>query len=104
VLTSLRLDNLAVPVNYRNNKTDTGLLKLGSLIGNNTQIGANVVIQPGILVGTDCFISPGVLLEKNLPDKTFCRFKQQLETKENLTTYTPNIHLQLKQKLIETSL
>ena len=95
VVTSLRLDNKTIG--------DTGLIKLGSLIGARTQIGANAVIMPGTMIGSDCIIGPGVLLNENLPDGIFCEIKQTLIHKKNHTVYIPETHSDFRKSLLKTA-
>jgi len=55
----------------------TGLKSLGAIIGNNTKIGINCSLMPGVLIGADCFIGPSSVVSENLEDKTkfFTEFK-----------------------------
>ena len=46
------------PGNVFVEKTDTGLDKFGALIGDNSEIGCNSVLNPGSVIGRDCVIYP----------------------------------------------
>ncbi len=52
---NLRLDRRNVHVRIGKEKIDTGLQKLGAIIGDHGQVGCNCVTNPGVLLG------PGVL-------------------------------------------
>lgn len=52
---NLRLDHRQVRVRIGREKIDTGLKKLGAIIGDQAQLGCNSVTNPGVLLG------PGVL-------------------------------------------
>lgn len=49
-LANLRLDRKNVIVKFFDQKIDSGLTKLGSLIGDDVQIGCNAVLSPGTIV------------------------------------------------------
>lgn len=39
-------------------------------IGNNTHIGTNVIIMPGVTIGNNCVIGCGAVVTKNIPDNS----------------------------------
>lgn len=96
VITSLRLDNNPILVQASDKKINTGRIKLGAMVGNNTQIGANVAIMPGVMIGANCIIGPGVLVEKNVSDNSFCKLLQNLEIRENQVVYQNAVHKELR--------
>ena len=50
---------IAIPTkNEKIKKIDTGLRKLGAILGDNVQTGCNSVTNPGVLLGRDSFILP----------------------------------------------
>ncbi len=50
---------------------DTGMEKLGAVIGDNTELGCNAIICPGTLVGKEVWVYPGLTLPKGYyPAKT----------------------------------
>ncbi len=55
---NLRLDRAEVAVVSDGKKWKTGLKKLGAIVGDRTQIGCNCVLNPGTLVGKECFSHP----------------------------------------------
>ncbi len=64
VTANLRLDEKPI-VNKRN--------KMGAIIGKNTRVGVNTSTMPGIKIGQDCFVSPGMVLDKDLKDGRFIK-------------------------------
>jgi UDP-N-acetylglucosamine diphosphorylase / glucose-1-phosphate thymidylyltransferase / UDP-N-acetylgalactosamine diphosphorylase / glucosamine-1-phosphate N-acetyltransferase / galactosamine-1-phosphate N-acetyltransferase len=50
-LANYRLDREEVSFSFQNNKINTGLKKFGSVIGDNTQIGCNTVLNPATFLG-----------------------------------------------------
>ncbi len=51
-------------------------------IGDYCRTGVNATIMPGCKTGLHSIIGPGVVLKKDLPDKTLIQVEQQLTTKE----------------------
>lgn len=49
-------------------KINTGLKSLGAIIGNNTNIGINVSLMPGVLIGSNCAVGPGSVVFENIED------------------------------------
>ena len=59
-LSNVRNDRGPVPISNENGKRfDSGLRKLGAIIGDGSQLGCNVVTNPG------CIISPGKMINPN---------------------------------------
>ena len=59
-------------------KVDTGLAKLGALIGDRTEIGCNTVLHPGTILGRDCLVYPNVTLGGVLPAQCLVKNKTEL--------------------------
>lgn len=57
-LANFRFDggNIKVPVGGE--RIDTGLVKFGAVIGDDCQIGANAVLNPGTILGKHCVVYP----------------------------------------------
>lgn len=68
VLGNLRFDEKTIKVNVKKDRVDSGMKKLGAIIGSGTRFGINASTNPGIKIGRDCFIGGGVLVEKDIPD------------------------------------
>lgn len=47
---------------------DTGLTKLGAILGDDVETGCNVVLSPGVVIGQRSLVYPGVSLAKGLYD------------------------------------
>ncbi len=70
---NLRFDKSEVNVEISGNIVASHLKKLGTTIGEKTNIGCNAVIYPGKLVGSNCTIYPNKTVEKNLESNTTCK-------------------------------
>ncbi len=51
-------------------RVETGLKKLGAIVGRQTHIGICAMLMPGVLIGSRCEIGPGSLVRKNLDADT----------------------------------
>ena len=50
---------------------DTGMKKLGAVIGDNVELGCNAIVCPGALIGKDAWVYPGLTVPKGYyPAKT----------------------------------
>ena len=67
---NLRLDRREVTITFEGSKLGTGLKKFGCVIGDGTQIGCNVVLNPGTLVGPECASYPLINLHGVIPART----------------------------------
>lgn len=55
---NLRLDHQPIHVFFFHEKIETGLRKLGAIIGDGAQVGCNCVINPGTILGRNSFCFP----------------------------------------------
>ncbi len=74
-----RLDKANVSVMVDGRPVDTGLDKLGCLIGARSALGIQVIVLPGRVIAPDTIFAPRVTVERNLPPGRY-RQPQNLET------------------------
>jgi bifunctional UDP-N-acetylglucosamine pyrophosphorylase/glucosamine-1-phosphate N-acetyltransferase len=60
-------------------KIGTGLNSLGAIVGENTKIGINVSLMPGVLIGANSIIGPNSLVMENIGDETIFYFCQNFK-------------------------
>lgn len=63
---NLRLDESSVKVVWRGVEVDTGLRKLGAIMGDDVKVGVNASIDAGTIIGEDSFIGPGATVRGNI--------------------------------------
>jgi UDP-N-acetylglucosamine diphosphorylase / glucose-1-phosphate thymidylyltransferase / UDP-N-acetylgalactosamine diphosphorylase / glucosamine-1-phosphate N-acetyltransferase / galactosamine-1-phosphate N-acetyltransferase len=63
-----RFDHHPITVAMQEKKWETGLRKLGAIIGDDAQVGCNCVINPGTLLGKMSFCFPGLNIHGRVPD------------------------------------
>ena len=57
-ISNVRLDKKRVRAHYESNTIDTGMPKLGALIGDRAEIGCNSVINPGTVIARGAVVYP----------------------------------------------
>ena len=70
-------------------RIDTGMPKLGALIGDGTQIGCNAVTAPGTVVGRDCVVYAGISLQGSLPPGSIAAWRPELSIRPRLDGVAP---------------
>lgn len=58
IIANYRLDKKTVRVNLGSENVDSELLKLGAIIGDNSNIGTNSVLNPGTILGKNTLVYP----------------------------------------------
>ncbi len=99
VLANLRLDEGDISSVLGGTKVPTGRSKLGAIIGRDVRIGVNASIMPGVKIGAGSFVGAGVVLDRDLPDETYCSTKPGYEVKKNTRAITPHQREEFKKKL-----
>ena len=79
ITANLRHDNRTIKVEVKGKLEDSGRRKLGAIIGHNVKTGINVTIYPGRKIGSNAFIGPGVIVDKNIPSNVLVIAKQEKE-------------------------
>lgn len=72
VIANFRLDEQNIKSVVNEKKIDTNKLKLGAVIGENTRIGINASLMPGVKIGSNSIVGSGVVLSQDLTDNKFC--------------------------------
>lgn len=67
---NLRLDEGNVHVLFRGVEVDTGLRKLGVIMGDDVKVGINASIDAGTIVGEGTFIGPGATVRGNIAPRS----------------------------------
>lgn len=81
ITANLRLDDCTVKMIIKDQLIDTERRKLGAILGDNVKTGVNSVLMPGVKVGSNCWIGPNVMVERDLAPDTMVTLKQSLDKK-----------------------
>jgi NDP-sugar pyrophosphorylase family protein len=76
VCSNLRLDRQLVKVHGRDQIHDTGMRKLGALVGDQAEVGCNSVLNPGAVLGRRSFVAPAIAFGGYLPAATIAKSTQ----------------------------
>lgn len=99
VLANLRLDDHTIRVgdpstrsarSGQGEKIDTGRTKLGLIVGKGSRVGVNASTMPGVRVGSNSLVGPGVVLHDDVKENTKILVKQEYQISEHtpvLTSY-----------------
>ncbi len=60
ICSNLRLDQASVKINLPEGRTETGMRKLGALIGDGAEVGCNSVLNPGTVLGKRSLVFPSM--------------------------------------------
>jgi UDP-N-acetylglucosamine diphosphorylase / glucose-1-phosphate thymidylyltransferase / UDP-N-acetylgalactosamine diphosphorylase / glucosamine-1-phosphate N-acetyltransferase / galactosamine-1-phosphate N-acetyltransferase len=73
ILSNLRLDQKPISVRIDGALVETGMRKLGALVGDNAEVGCNAVLQPGTILGRRSLVLPTLAFAGTLPEGTIAR-------------------------------
>lgn len=83
ILSNWRHDHGAIPVlDPVAGRIETGLAKFGAVVGDEADLGAHAVLNPGSLIGRRSVLYPGVVWRGVLPADRIVKFRQSLEIVE----------------------
>ncbi len=84
IVTNVRLDEKDIKVNiFGKGDISSGLDHLGVIMGENCRTGSNVTLMPGVRVGPNSVVGPGVTLREDLEPNKMVYVKQEQVVKEN---------------------
>lgn len=74
---NLRLDNAPIRLEYMGETFETGMRKLGAIIGDGSKLGCNGVANPGTLMGKEGMAHPSLTLEGFIPSRSIVKWAQK---------------------------
>jgi bifunctional UDP-N-acetylglucosamine pyrophosphorylase/glucosamine-1-phosphate N-acetyltransferase len=76
-LANYRFDGDHINVSTERGWVNTGRKKMGAVIGDNTKFGVLSCTMPGKIIGENCWISSGAIINRNIPANTKVFVKQE---------------------------
>lgn len=70
ITSNVKSDHSAITVRTENEKIDTGLKKFGAVLGDNSEIGCNAVLNPGSVLGKNVTVYPTSMVRGFIPENT----------------------------------
>lgn len=77
ITSNIKSDRSPVTIKMDCEKIETGLIKMGAILGDQVEVGCNSVLNPGTIVGKDTNIYPLSMVRGFVPEN--CIFKRQSE-------------------------
>ena len=68
VTANFRFDEGSISTLVRETRMDTGLQKLGAIVGKGARVGVNASLMPGVKIGTNAVVGPAVVLYSDVKD------------------------------------
>ena len=82
ITSNIKSDRSPVYVRYNGMKIETGLIKIGAMVGDNVEVGCNSVLNPGTVVGRETNIYPLSLVRGYIPAKSIYKKKGDIVFKK----------------------
>jgi len=82
ITANLRFDYGHVKMKIKHNFVDTGRRKLGVILGDNVKTGINSLFMPGVKVGENTWVGANVVVEQDLPSDSVVLIRQTTMVKE----------------------
>jgi len=77
---NVRFDKRSVRMRIKNKLVDSGMAKLGVIMGDHVEVGINATLMPGVRIGPESWIGPGVILSEDVPSGKVVLAKQSQVT------------------------
>ena len=77
ITANVRIDREPVKMTLLKKKIQSGLKSLGCIVGEQTKLGINCSLMPGVMIGSNCIIGPASLIKENIKEQTifYTKFK-----------------------------
>ena len=66
ITSNVKSDKTIVTINYQGEKLNTGLKKMGAILGNYVEVGCNSVLNPGTVIGSNIFKKQTNIVQKDI--------------------------------------
>ena len=96
---NLRLDEENVMSERDGQKVDSQTNKLGLITGDHVRVGVNVSTMPGVSIGSNSAVGPGVILNESVGENSFVRMSSEIKQSENRLDISKLSRKALKDKL-----
>jgi bifunctional N-acetylglucosamine-1-phosphate-uridyltransferase/glucosamine-1-phosphate-acetyltransferase GlmU-like protein len=70
ICSNLRLDQKPIVVQTASATFETGLRKLGAIVGDHAEVGCNAVLNPGTVLGPRALVTPAIAISGHVPAAT----------------------------------
>ena len=81
ITSNVKSDKLLVVVKCGEEKIETGLKKIGAMLGDHVEVGCNSVLNPGTVIGRDSNIYPTSCVRGTVPEKSIWKNNGKITAK-----------------------
>lgn len=81
ITSNIKSDRSPVTISYDGKKVETGLVKMGAMIGDNVEVGCNSVLNPGTVIGKSSNIYPLSMVRGFIPEKSIYKKRGEITGK-----------------------
>lgn len=78
ITSNIKSDRSPVYIRYNGEKIETGLIKVGALVGDLVEVGCNSVLNPGTIVGRETNVYPLSMVRGYVPAKSIYKKKGEI--------------------------
>ena len=81
ITSNVKSDKTLVVIKNGENKIETGLKKVGAMLGDNVEVGCNSVLNPGTVFGRECNVYPTSCVRGVIPARHIFKDKDNIVAK-----------------------
>lgn len=81
ITSNVKSDKTLVVVKGKENKYETGLKKMGAMLGDNVEVGCNSVLNPGTVIGRESNVYPTSCVRGVIPSNSIYKKNDEIVTK-----------------------
>ena len=93
ITSNFRFDEKPIEVNVGRKRYNSGLQKLGAMIGDHVKIGVNSSIYPGCKIGSNTWIGPSIVVTCDIPQNRFLSVDQKVKIRRQRSKVRPDLEL-----------
>lgn len=82
ITSNIKSDRTPITLRYNAEKVNTGLIKMGAMVGDHVEVGCNTVLNPGTIVGRESNIYPLSMVRGFIPAKSIYKKKGEVVFKK----------------------
>lgn len=84
ITSNVKSDKTPVTVAYEGERVETGLKKMGAILGNYVEVGCNSVLNPGTIIGSNSNVYPLSSVRGYVPGGSIFKDARRVVPKENI--------------------
>lgn len=82
ITSNVKSDKTLITIMTEDEKIETGLKKMGAVLGDNVEVGCNSVLNPGTVIGSGTNVYPLSMVRGFVPSKSIYKKKGEVVTKK----------------------